>query len=445
VSRMQNQHEGSASAPGRPLTITTSGMMSPMTGRRGVPLSVPLPFLLTGVCAAALFGFLLPWLIPQAIQDPGFPHVLALVHLVTLGWLTMTIMGASFQLVPVIVVTPLRTTRFIRYQYPAYVSGVVLLLSGFWWMQPWLLATGGTVIVLAITHYVVILAVTFRQATRRPLTVRFLVASLVYLCLVVSLGLTAALDFQFGFLGAAFDRLLLTHITLGVVGWLSTTLIGVSYTLVRLFALAHTHADRLGKVIFVLLNLSIVLLALGFILSWQPIILVGGGILVATAWSFAYDYWRMLRVRHRKLLDVTQHHSSAAVVSFAGVVPGGVATVLFGWGQPRVLVALALFALVGWVGQSTIGYLYKIVPFLIWHERYGPLVGREHVPLMREMISQRWAAVSWWLINIGLLGAVLSAWEGWILPAQVASGLLGTGFVFAAGNITGVVLHLRKR
>jgi len=229
------------------------------------------------------------------------------------------------------------------------------------------------------------------------------------------------------------------------VGWLSTTLIGVSYTLVRLFALAHTHADRLGKVIFVLLNLSIAMLALGFILSWQPIILVGGGILVATAWSFAYDYWRMLRFRHRKLLDVTQHHSSAAVVSFAGVVPGGVATVLFGWGQPRVLVALALFALVGWVGQSTIGYLYKIVPFLIWHERYGPLVGREHVPLMREMISQRWAAVSWWLINIGLLGAVLSAWEGWILPAQVASGLLGTGFVFASGNITGVVLHLRKR
>lgn len=275
MSRMQNQNEGSASAPARPLTITTSGMMGPMTGRRGVPLSVPLPFLLTGVGAAALFGLLLPWLIPQAIQAPGFPQVLALVPLATLGWLTMTIMGASLQLVPVIVVAPLRATRFIRYQYPMYVSGVVLLLGGFWWMQPWLMVIGGTVIVLAIIHYSVILAVTFRQATTRPLTMRFLVASLVYLCLVISLGLTVALDFQFGFLGTTFDQLLLTHITLGVVGWLSTTLMGVSYTLVRLFALAHAHADRLGKVIFVLLNLSIVMLALGFILSWQPFILVG--------------------------------------------------------------------------------------------------------------------------------------------------------------------------
>ena len=171
---------------------------------------------------------------------------------------------------------------------------------------------------------------------------------------------------------------------------------------------------------------------------------MGGAILVATAWLFAYDYWRMLRVRHRKLLDITQHHSSAAVVYFASVVPGGVAVVLFGWGQPRALVALALFALVGWVGQSTIGYLYKIVPFLIWHERYGPRVGREHVPLMREMISQRWAVISWWLINSGILGTALSAWGGWILPAQVASGLLGAGLVLAARNITGGALHLRK-
>lgn len=441
---MQNQHEGLASAPGRPLTITTSGMVGPMTGRRGVPLSVPLPFLLTGVCAAALFGFLLPWLIPQATQAPGFPHVLALVHLATLGWLTMTIMGASLQLVPVIVVAPLCATRFIRYQYPMYGSGVMLLLWGFWWMQPWLLAIGGTVIVLAITHYIVILAVTFRQATTRPLTVRFLAASLVYLCLVVSLGLTAALDFQFNFLGTAFDRLLLTHITLGVVGWLSTTLMGVSYTLVRLFALAHAHPDRLGKVIVLTLNLSIVMLALGFILSWQPIILVGGGMLIATAWLFVYDSWQMLRMRHRKRLDVTQYHSSAAVVYFAGVVPGAIAAMLFGWGQPRILVVLALFALVGWVGQSTIGYLYKIVPFLIWHERYGPLVGRAHVPLMRELISQRQAVISWWLINSGILGTALSVWGGWILPAQLASGLLGAGLVLAAGNIIAVVLHLRK-
>jgi hypothetical protein len=51
--------------------ISTSGMQTMMTGRRGVPLAVPLPFLLTGGCAAALFGLLLPWIVPEAIQSPG--------------------------------------------------------------------------------------------------------------------------------------------------------------------------------------------------------------------------------------------------------------------------------------------------------------------------------------------------------------------------------------
>ncbi len=105
-------------ASGTTPPITTSGLVGGMAGRRGVPLTVPLPFLLTGVCAAALFGLLLPGVAPEAIQAPDFPHVLALVHLATLGWLTMTIMGASFQLVPVMTVAPLRATRLLPWHYP---------------------------------------------------------------------------------------------------------------------------------------------------------------------------------------------------------------------------------------------------------------------------------------------------------------------------------------
>ncbi len=161
--------------------ITTSGMVGGMAERRGVPLAVPLPFLLTGVCAAALFGLLLPWVAPEAVQAPDFPHVLALVHLATLGWLTMIIMGASLQLTPVITVSPLRATHLLGFQYPVYVSGVTLLLCGFLWMHPWLMAAGGSLVVLAVVHYTVILGISLVRAATRPLTVPFLVASVISL------------------------------------------------------------------------------------------------------------------------------------------------------------------------------------------------------------------------------------------------------------------------
>lgn len=423
-------------------TISTSGMPGMLAGRRGVPLSVPLPFLLTGVVAAALFGLLLPGILPEAMLAPNFPQVLAEVHLATLGWLTMIIMGASLQLTPVIIVAPLRAARFLHWHYPVYVSGVILLLSGFWWMRPWLIAAGGSLVVLAVIHYSVILSISLARSTTRPLTVRFLVASMGTLCLVVSLGLTMALNLQFDFLGVALAWVLPVHLALGIVGWLSNMLIGVSYTLMRMFAIVHGHSDRVGRLIFVLLNMGIAVLALGFIAAWLPLLALGGGMLVAAVWLFAYDVGRMVRLRRRRVLDVTQYHSIAAVVYFCLVVPAGIAADLLGWQQPTVLAALGLAALVGWLGQSTIGYLYKIVPFLIWQSRYGPLVGREKVPLMRDLIHERWAWGSWWLINGGLIGTICSVWFEWVLPAQITSGLLGIGLVLAAINLFGVIRHL---
>jgi hypothetical protein len=417
--------------------------------RGGVPLWLPLPFLITGITSAALFGTLLPFVASQAMLAPGFPHVLALVHTATLGWLTMTIMGASLQLAPVILNSPLRAERFARWQYPIFVGGVALLVAGFWFWELPLLMVGGSLVVLAVVHYAVILGATLLFARRKtqtqqmqspPLTARYLAASLTYLCLVVSLGLTAALNLSFGFLGAGTNRLLLAHITLGIVGWLTTTLMGVSYTLVRMFALAHRHGDRQGRIIFALLNSGIILLAVGFALGWLPLEIVGGALLIGAVWLFAWDYSAMLRARRRKVLDVTQRHGIAAAAYLAVVVPLGVVAALFGTGSAGMMFALGLVALVGWVGQSTLGYLYKIVPFLIWQSRYGARVGREKVPLMRDLVRQRWATASFWLLNVSLPLVALFALLGWLAPLQVAAAALGVGLILAAANVVGIVL-----
>jgi hypothetical protein len=416
--------------------------------RGGVPLWLPLPFLLTGALGAATFGLLLPIVAPQALLSPDAPHVLALVHTATLGWLTMTIMGASLQLAPVILVSPLRAARFSRVQFPLYTAGVALLIAGFWTAVVPLLITGGILVVLAVAHYAVILATTLASATTHPLSARYLAASTGYLCVVAGLGLTAALNFQFGFLSANADRLLLVHVTVGVVGWLTCTLIGVSYTLVRLFALVHDHSDAFGLRIFTLLNGGVLGLALGFAFGWAPLEALAGLALTAAVWLFAVDYARMLRLRKRKLLDMTQRHAIAAVGYLALVVPAGLLVAFVGIGPRQlepVLVALALAALVGWLGQSTLGYLYKIVPFLIWQARYGAVVGRQPVPLMRDLIHQRAAALSFWLINSALPIALVCAVLDWSVPLQVAAALLGAGLVLGAANVMGVIAPRRGR
>lgn len=431
-------------APGSTVAVSgLGGLGGPAGGRGGVPLLVPLPFLLTGIGAAALFGVLLFWVAPDALVSAQEPHVLAAVHIATLGWLTMTVMGASLQLAPVILVTPLWAVRSLYALFPVFAGGVAVLVSGFWWMRPWLVVVGGTLVAAAVALYVVVLGLTLAHATTKPLTARYLMAALLYLCLVIGLGITAALNLRFGFLGAGLSRLLLAHITVGVVGWLTMTVIGVSYQLVRMFALAHGHSDRLGRVIFVALNVGLVALALAFAIAWWPLALLGGATLIGAAWLFAADYARMLRARRRKPLDITQRHGIAAVAYLALVIPLGVIIALLSWGRaapsPGTLAALGLLALVGWFGQNTVGYLYKIVPFLVWNQRYGPLAGKRPVPLMRDLLRPSWAEATWWLINSGLPLAALSLALGWIWVLRLGVVLLGAGLALATINVAGVV------
>ena len=420
---------------------------SPATNRLGtmpVPsaadVTIPLPYLVTGIGAAALFGVLLPWIAPDALLAPEMPHVLALVHIATLGWLTMLVLGASLQLTPVMAVGPLHAAQFVRWQFPVYVAGAGLLISGFWFYRVPLIILGGTLVVLAVIHHAVILERTILLAHTRTLSMRFMGAAFLYLLMVVGLGLTMALNFQFDFLGVAWRRVLLLHLTLGIAGWLTNMLVGVSYTLVRMFALVHDHDDRLGRVSFVLVQCGILGMALGGVLGWKWLQVVGGVVLCGGIWLFAYDGTRMLHLRRRRPLDVTLRHSIASVVYLCVCAPLVLLALLAGDHAAGHEAALVLALLVGWIGQSTVGYLYKIIPFLVWQTRFSPLLGRQKVPLMRDMIHQRWAEASWWLINLGLPIAVIALGGGWDWPLRVGAGVVGAGLLLAARNIVGAAL-----
>ncbi len=423
--------------------------IAPMGGLAAAPgdISIPLPFMLVGLCGAALFGVLLPLVGPLALLVPDFPHVLALVHVATLGWLTMIMLGASLQLVPVMLVAPLRATKFLRLHFPAYLTGVVLLISGFWWWRLPLLIIGGSLVVASVIHHVAILGATIAQAKTRPLSIRFMAAALGYLLLVVSLGLTAALNLQFDFLDGGWSNLLLTHLTLGIVGWLTCTLMGVSYTLVRMFALVHGHDDALGTRVFWCLQAGIVGLALGFALGWEPLIALGGLALTGAVWLFTWDVARMVRLRRRKPVEVAQRHAFVAVGYLALVMPLAVVAALRGnvYSTPGVFIALALAAFVGWLGQSTVGYTYKIVPFLIWNARYAPLLGKQRVPLLRDLLNAPLQRASFWLINLGLPVAICGALLAQALILRTGGSMIGAGLLVAAANVWHAVLPKGKR
>ncbi len=407
-----------------------------------IPLRLPLSLLLSGAIASVLLGIGAIFVLPEALTDPQALHVLALVHTATLGWWTMTIMGAMYQLVPVVLVTRLRAVPLAYCQMLLYLIGVVLLVSGFWFNRIALLASGGTLVVVAATLFAVHLLETILLAPRRPLTAAYLVASLVYLLVVVNLGLTAALNFRWGFLGASAYRLLFAHLVVGLGGWLGLTVIGVSYKLVPMFALAHRSSERFGWGLLILLNLSLPGLALSLGLAGPAgMVDLVGGVLALALLGFVYDFWRMLRARRKQTIDVMQRFAVAAPGYLALGVLLGSAIVAFHLDDAfgPLWLATAYLLLMGWIGQSVLGNLQKIVPFLVWNQRYASRIGREKVPLLRDLIHLPTARLAFWLFNGGILAEAVALALAQPLAISLAAIPVALALILCAINIVGVL------
>src|SRR3990172_4692820 len=107
-------------APGRrPVSLP-----HPAPGR--VPeATVPLRYLVAAVLAFVLAAAGVVGLARGAAGHHPPPRLAALTHTVTLGWITLTIMGASYQLVPMVLERPIWSERLPRLPFSPPVAGGV--------------------------------------------------------------------------------------------------------------------------------------------------------------------------------------------------------------------------------------------------------------------------------------------------------------------------------
>ncbi len=408
---------------------------------------VPLWYLYSAVAALVLFGVGLIALTPDAMVGTLTPHVLALIHLATLGVLTTAIMGALWQLLPVILVVPAPPAWIARVHYPLWLGGVTLLVAGFW-SNAWpVLAIGGSLVTLGAIAFAAVMLWTIVQAPHRPLATYFIIAGLLYLVLAALGGLTLAIDLQTGFLGDRLLQVLPAHILLGFAGWGIGTVIGVSYKLAPMFALAHVAGERLGWWCLGLLQGGILVLAAVLIAGWPQAVGLGAGSAIFLAVAlYAIDTGRILRSRHKKVLEPTQWHALAGIgylLAFCLVALDEARAGAGWWLDGRTATGLGLLFLLGFIAQTIMGYLYKVVPFLVWNRRYAPLIGRQKVPLMRELIRERTARFTFPLYNLGLLCLLGAVWWDADLVRPAAAIVAAATWLFAA-NLLAVLRPIRK-
>jgi hypothetical protein len=218
------------------------------------------------------------------------------VHLAAVGWVTLSICAVSYRMLPAFMLPTVTIPRSAIWQVyalaAALVGLVVSVMFGFRGEMIW-----GLAIAAAMGWYIAIIARMVRTR-RMPLdwTQAHAMAGLVSLAATLALGLTLI---AIGVTSRAGARIATTYGVMGLLGFFSNFIIGMSYQLFPGFVtrarqslgwkpatIAELSIRRPRPFVFMMFNGGVLMMAAGFVAGEFPVALAGA--VVAAAGGLVY-------------------------------------------------------------------------------------------------------------------------------------------------------------
>jgi hypothetical protein len=411
-------------------------------GRTHAPSALlPLTYLLTAAAAFLLAALAVPWLAVELAGHYYQPRILALTHTLTLGWITLSIMGASYQLIPIVLERPVWSERLARWQYVVFVAGTIGVVGHFFIAEWSGFVWGAGLLTLATAAHVLNAALSVRGLRRWTFTARLVVLALGGFMLTAIFGCVLGMSHVHRMLPGSFFSTLHAHVHLALLGWVLPMVIGVAARVYPLFLLAQEPGGRGGTVQLWGLVLGVPATVLGLVLESRLVLL--GAIAVAAA-LVAHLAWivAMVRGRRRPALDWGLRFVLAGAVFLVPAAALGLALAADALAGPRWALAYAVVGFGGWASLTIAGMMLKIVPFLVWYRAYAPSVGRAPVPTLAQLGWPVAEGVAFALLvaGMGVLAAAVALGDAtWIRAAGVA---LAAGAAMFAAALVRVVHHL---
>ncbi|HSE94098.1 MAG TPA: hypothetical protein VLF19_12385, partial [Methylomirabilota bacterium] len=272
-------------------------MISPLTAR-APSAGLPLAYLVAATAAFAAAAASVPWLATELAGHYYQPRILALTHLVTLGWITVTIMGASYQLIPIVLARPVWSERLARWQLGVLVAGVAGMVGHFWIGQWSGLVWSAGLVGLGILAHLVNAALSVRGLARWTFTARLVVLALAGLALTALFGLALGADKLWRFLPGPLFANLHAHVHLALLGWVLPMVIGVAARVYPMFLLANEPDGWGGRIQLWSLGLGVPTVVAGLLVQRPALAVAGALFMVATV--AAHLAWVAGMVAHRK-------------------------------------------------------------------------------------------------------------------------------------------------
>ncbi|HWP65475.1 MAG TPA: hypothetical protein VNO26_06155 [Candidatus Limnocylindria bacterium] len=356
------------------------------------------------------------------------PRVLAFTHVLTLGWVSMTIQGVLYRYVPGLTKQALPRPRLAVVQGATFALGAAGLVAGFWMHRWWpvvgsagLLAVSGGL--LCANVWPMLLA-----SPQRGVAEIGLLLATAFLVLAAALGMVLGIDKSWAVLPGTVLTNLAAHAHLAALGWVGTTIVALSVRFLPAFLLPAVDVTPIARRLVVALALAVAVLA-GLLLRGAHVAWAAAAALATLLLVYVALLLRVVATR-RMPMDWTAWHAVASAGWVAAAALMGVVLAVIGGDDvlgARLAAAYGTAGILGWMSNLIIGISYKLFPGFVAAARAQR--GCRAVPLAMLGMPSSVQPVVFVVFNVGTLFVVGSCLGGDVLVLRPA------GLVLAAGGL----------
>lgn len=377
------------------------------------------------------------------------PVLLSITHLLALGWITMVIFGALYQLIPVIVEVKLHSEKLAVFSFVLLGLGTLLLAFSFWNLAfGTLMFTAGGLIVVAVISFLINILTTIYKSTKKSIERTFIVSAVIWLLFTVLAGLTLAINFNHPFLKPAHLELLKLHAHAGIVGWFLQLIIGVSSRLIPMFMVAHNLNTKKLNVAFYLINFALIIGI--FSLFFEIKLGVTASIFIGLIGVFSYLSFLVeaYQKRIKKQLDIGMKQSAFSFLLL--LIPCLLILMLlpnfslFTAFTLPLIIAYGSILMVGFITSLIMGQTYKTLPFIVWLKVYRGKIGKLKLPLPKDLYNEKIAVAQLWLFALGIVVFLIGIISSNTFLIQLSGVILFLSVILYNINMLKIIFHQPK-
>jgi hypothetical protein len=345
-------------------------------------------------------------LVVQPGLPAGFfhhPRMIALIHLVTLGWISSSILGAFYIVAPLALGMPFRTSRKDWAAFAAYVAGVSGMVSHFWLGEYNGMAWSALLVAGGILH-VGVRAWLGLPRSSVPWAIKLHVGlAFANIIAAAAFGMLIAVNRVFNWFLWPPMSVAFAHGHLAAVGWPLMMVVGLSYRLIPMIVPAAMPSGRTLAWSAVLLEAGVITLAVGLVRQ-SSVSLAGGLLILAGLVVFVTRVRRIVQQRRKPpaALPRPDWATWQTHVAFGWLIITAACGVLllmplpFQWMIPLGWI-YGVSGLVGFLSQVVVGIQGRLLPLHAWYRQLQS-VGKppeRSVHTLADPFLAKWTLVTW--------------------------------------------------